>query len=511
MKTVRTRSLFMGTALIPVSERRLGSRGSQLCSVSEDPPNSVVFPVIGEGKLESTMRICQAPEFGGRYQAGGLVLAVLVGAIIGCTSEPPQFDLNEVALRKTEITQDASLSLEYQIDPIAKILSENFGTPDDPKVPEFDYEELFPDLYEDPESLDEDEKAKLEVEQSSIKDLLKIDMLKMAAGPYGSEEDGSPRGLYRQHCVHCHGINGDGAGPTAAFLNPYPRDFRMGKFKWKSTKTGVPPTHDDLKRIIMNGAPGTAMPSFKLLPEEEVEALVQYVKYLTIRGESERNLLMEFSQLDAAVAKPAEKRNEEEKEYIKEMSPEELAEAKEDLKAEVEELTEYARMDFILPVYEKWRDAEPTEVPARPDWDLDESIAAGKVLFFGKGGCATCHGQSGLGDGQTAEMFYDDWTEDFFDPKAPDNLEEFLALGALPPRKLDPRNLRLGNFRGGRRPVDVYWRIKNGIEGAKMPAAAYDLQDEDVWHLVDFVLKGLPYDSLSQPSLHEQENIRLRN
>lgn len=457
------------------------------------------------------MRNSQAPVFGGRHRAGGLVLAVLIGAIVGCSSEPAQFDLNEVALRKAELNQETRFSDPYQIEPIAKILTENFGTPDNPKVPEFDYEELFPDLYEDPESLDPEEKEELEAEQSAIKDLLKLDMLKLAAGPYGSDEEGTTRGLYRQHCVHCHGISGDGAGPTAAFLNPYPRDFRMGKFKWKSTKTGSPPTHDDLKRVITNGVPGTAMPSFKLLPEEEIEALTQYVKYLTIRGLAERSLLMEFSQLDAAAAKPAEKRSVEEEEYVTELSADEIKEAREDLQAEVDELSEYARMDFILPIYESFRDAEPTEVPARPEWDLNESIAAGKTLFFGKGGCATCHGQSAVGDGQTAEDFFDDWTEDYYDPKAPDHLEEFLSLGALPPRKLDPRNLRMNNFRGGRRPVDVYWRIKNGIEGAKMPAASYELQDEDVWHLVDYVLKGLPYDSLSQPQLHEQENLRERN
>ena len=30
------------------------------------------------------------------------------------------------------------------------------------------------------------------------------------------------------------------------------------------------------------------MPSFLLLPDNEIEALVEYVKYLAIRGESER-------------------------------------------------------------------------------------------------------------------------------------------------------------------------------------------------------------------------------
>src|SRR5436190_13185124 len=31
------------------------------------------------------------------------------------------------------------------------------------------------------------------------------------------------RNLYMTHCVHCHGVAGDGNGPTAKFLNPLPR------------------------------------------------------------------------------------------------------------------------------------------------------------------------------------------------------------------------------------------------------------------------------------------------
>ena len=53
----------------------------------------------------------------------------------------------------------------------------------------------------------------------------------MAAGPVKSGRHGEPAGLYLEHCVQCHGISGDGRGPTAAFLNPYPRDFRLGKFQ----------------------------------------------------------------------------------------------------------------------------------------------------------------------------------------------------------------------------------------------------------------------------------------
>src|SRR5205807_5778428 len=111
----------------------------------------------------------------------------------------------------------------------------------------------------------------------------------------------SPRGLYREHCAHCHGITGDGVGPTAAFLNPYPRDYRKGQFKFKSTPAGFKPTHADLKKIVLDGVPGTAMPSFKLLPDLEVEALVEYVRYLSIRGEIERRLLVATGDLEPNV------------------------------------------------------------------------------------------------------------------------------------------------------------------------------------------------------------------
>ncbi|GAA4425925.1 cytochrome c [Bremerella cremea] len=432
------------------------------------------------------MHISQAPEFGGRHWAGGLVLTALIGVIVGCSSEPAKFEPNRIAMHKAEITLGITLDPKYQVEPIAKILSDSFGTPDEPIVPEVE----------------------------DIDQVFDLEHLKMAAGPYGSEEDGTPRGLYRQHCVHCHGITGNGRGPTAAFLNPYPRDFRMGKYKWKSTKTGTPPTHDDLRRVISDGVPGTAMPSFKLLPAEEIEALTQYVKYLSLRGELERNLLLEFSDLDCSVVKPADQRTKEEQEYVASLSPEEIQEETDDLNSAVEELTdpEVVNEDFLAPLVEGWAYAfeDVTEVPEKPESELKESLAVGRDLFFNKGGCATCHGQSALGDGQTAENFYDDWTEEYYDPKDPSQLEGFLALGALPPRKLDPRNLRLGNFRGGRRPVDVYWRIRNGIEGAKMPAAQ-QLSEEEIWHVVDYVRRGLPYDSLSQPPEHEQENVRVRN
>jgi len=58
---------------------------------------------------------------------------------------------------------------------------------------------------------------------------------------------------------------------------------------------------------------------------------------------------------------------------------------------------------------------------------------------------------------------------------------------------LRPANLNRGIYKGGRRPLDLYWRIAKGINGAKMPAHYPNLEPERIWDLVNFVLE-LPYE-----------------
>ena len=76
-------------------------------------------------------------------------------------------------------------------------------------------------------------------------------------------------------------------GPTAKYLTPLPRDYRNGIFKFTSTKQGKNATRDDLSRIIKMGIPGTYMPSFMLLEDEEVAQIVEYVRWLSMRGQVE--------------------------------------------------------------------------------------------------------------------------------------------------------------------------------------------------------------------------------
>src|SRR5215207_2334394 len=133
-----------------------------------------------------------------------MVAAAGLAALAGCSeSEPPQFRLNMTNVVAKQIAPEHQQS-------IANILGAMFGTPDEPNaLPETG---------------------------------LDIKKLKMAAGPVWSDKAGGKHGLYRRHCVHCHGISGDGRGPTAAILNPYPRDYRPGIFKFKSTYTAASPT-----------------------------------------------------------------------------------------------------------------------------------------------------------------------------------------------------------------------------------------------------------------------------
>ena len=92
---------------------------------------------------------------------------------------------------------------------------------------------------------------------------------------------GPPSGarLYSQHCAQCHGERGDGRGLTP--LDPPARHFGADPFKFGTTSNRLSPTDADLMRLVRNGIPGSAMPSFAQLSEEERRAIVGHVRLLT--------------------------------------------------------------------------------------------------------------------------------------------------------------------------------------------------------------------------------------
>ena len=396
-----------------------------------------------------------------------LALAAMMAIAGGCSTQvdPPQFRMNmqdilqeaveshspdefRVVGNEEESDKEDKLANIAKLETLTTLTVAAFGEPNEPY--------LLPEV-------------RWNAEEKKGLDFKKITM---AAGPTGGDDAKKQLGLFRQHCVHCHGVTGDGAGPTAAFLNPHPRDYRRGTFKFKSTGFNDKPTTADLKRTLIDGIPGTAMPSFALLPGDQIEALVEYVKYLSIRGETERNmagaLFLQDEEIEATRAGILE--------------------------------------GYLQPIVDQWAAAEeavvrPTERPetSTPE-ELASSIEEGRKLFFNKDAqCTKCHGPTGLGDGNDgmAEKLYDVWNE----KKTADDLARWL----LPKQELRPRNLRMGIYRGGRRPLDIYRRIHAGIPGTPMPGAGPQpgkketFTPEQIWHLVDYV-RSLPYENASEPA-----------
>lgn len=68
------------------------------------------------------------------------------------------------------------------------------------------------------------------------------------------------RQIYVERCSFCHGLQGAGDGPVAAYLDPRPRDFTSCVYKFRTTESGESPTDEDLFRTISAGLHGTAMP-----------------------------------------------------------------------------------------------------------------------------------------------------------------------------------------------------------------------------------------------------------
>ncbi len=359
---------------------------------------------------------------------GTTLLASLL-LVSGCSiSGPAEFPLNlegrapkTVSLAQNEALKEAMTAL--------------FGTPDEPRVPEGSG--------------------------------LALDRLKAAAGPVAGDADGTQRGLFRQHCVSCHGLAGDGAGPSASMLNPYPRDYRLGLFKFTSTLPGVKPTTDDLQSTLLRGIPGTAMPSFARLPSEEIAALLEYVKYLSIRGETERFLIQLVVDED---------------EYL----PLDM---------------EYVKNEGLRPVVAAWEAPQkapglivtpPPRPPLNTPAERLTSIARGKELYATKDAqCVKCHGPQGKGDGEQTDL-YDDWNK----PKqglSPAQTADLAKLYKLPSQQIRPRNFTKGIFRGGSRPEDLYLRVYIGIKGTPMPGVGPTpsvkgvFTAEEIWDVVNYV------------------------
>ena len=258
--------------------------------------------------------------------------------------------------------------------------------------------------------------------------------------------------MYRQQCLHCHGLTGDGHGATAPWVNPHPRDYRLGRFKFTSSKQDEgrrKPRREDLIRTIHEGIEGSSMPTFRMLSQPEIDALASYVIHLSLRGEAEYSILLAS------------------------------------FKGELEGGIQGGVKDYVEVIGKNWLQAQdslivPENIPPSnmTEAQMKESVKNGMRLFIQQGGagCISCHTDFG----RQSAYKYDAW-------------------GTI----TKPVDVTQGIYHGGRRPIDLYWRIYSGINGSGMTAFGAQVSSKDIWDIVHFLL-ALPY-----PGMRQKYEIKL--
>ncbi|MBI3410487.1 MAG: cytochrome c [Planctomycetes bacterium] len=325
---------------------------------------------------------------------------------------------------------------------LSKILQAYFGRPGEPQVAGVD---------------------------STATRILKLDQDTLSAGSQ----------LYRLHCLHCHGLAGDGRGPTGRWVNPHPRDYRLGLFKFTSVDQSDvprPPSRGDLYRTLQTGIDGTAMPAFNMLTGDDLQNLVSYIIHLSLRGKVEFETIKKAFDYDPAKG---------------------TLSITEDGRDDVYNYIDAMVSEFVSLFAKDWVESQTKTIaaPSYPYADFDketramtaelkESIQRGQKLFLGEGAdkakgvmpskeeakkanCVSCH----IDYGRQARYKFDAW-------------------GTL----VKAQNLTNPIRRGGDRPIDVFYRIHSGINGSGMVAHS-KLEPNHIWDLVNFV-QTLPFPAM---------------
>jgi mono/diheme cytochrome c family protein len=352
-------------------------------------------------------------------------------------------------------------------------LGEAFGTPADPRVRLPGWNDLvvagvarpspdkgaFANLGKVGAALGEWPAAKWRQEwddAAAVKAELKLDDATLARGAV----------LYRRWCMQCHGPTGAGDGAHAIELAAMPRDYRQGVFKFvtafpdptrpkKGSGAAGKPRRDDLKKAIRTGIDGSMMPAFPSLSEGELDDLVSYVIHLSVRGETEFATLakaMQPTEDDPDFAGP--------------------------------ELTWLFDRN-LMNVLHNWGVAAKCPIPVPPEFtptDDDRLLSAVrgyKLYNAAEFGCAACH----VNYGRDPALKWDLW-------------------GGV----VQPRNLTLGVYRGGRKGEDLYARLYGGIHPSGMTAfnpalktgPSYPERPDKIWNVVHFL------QAISDPGLRDQ-------
>jgi cbb3-type cytochrome c oxidase subunit II len=82
-------------------------------------------------------------------------------------------------------------------------------------------------------------------------------------------KEGEGQELYQNFCLSCHGASGKPEGAIAENLTPAPRDLSARLF-----------SVEYLRKVIKGGRPGTAMPPFAALTDDQINSLSHHLKGL---------------------------------------------------------------------------------------------------------------------------------------------------------------------------------------------------------------------------------------
>lgn len=93
---------------------------------------------------------------------------------------------------------------------------------------------------------------------------------------------------YMRACRPCHGALGEGNGPQAVGMDPRPRDLRLGVVSFASVPAGSLWRDEDVVRIVRSGLNGTGMRAWTDVPDDELFAIVQFMKTLAPRFREEQ-------------------------------------------------------------------------------------------------------------------------------------------------------------------------------------------------------------------------------
>jgi mono/diheme cytochrome c family protein len=330
------------------------------------------------------------------------------------TPDPDIATSLQPAVTKKDIVDPVSGLNELQRDDLGRLLDQSFGTPVAPRVKVPGTAEMasaWPPFAPGDEVTPTDKKERALAVADAAATASAAENLRL-------DDDTLARGglLYRRWCVECHGNTGAGDGSNYVPGSSPPRDYRQGLFKFVSASptTGVrgekgKPRRDDLHRTVRHGLDGSMMPPFSHLSEAEIDDLVSYVMHLSIRGETEYRVM-------SRAIRPRD----DDPEFVGK---------------ELERL--FAATAVTVLVNWDRAAAAPVQVPPEncpSDNDRLESAARGFRTY--QGVCAGCHADYG----RQPSLRYDMW-------------------GTV----VQPRNLLLGVYRGGRRAEDLYTRVYIGI------------------------------------------------